>query len=417
MISSPVSVPRPLPLTAAGRRAWLSEAASFWLLASLPLSFLAGSSAPTPLYAVYQARWHFSPIVTTVAFGIYALAVLASLLTLGRLSDHIGRRPVLLVAVSLQALVMVWFSHLGSANELVLARAAQGLSTGGALSAIGAGLVDLHRQRGTVANAVAPMLGTATGGIVSGLLVRYLPAPDQLVYYVLGAVFAGQALGVYLMAEPGQPRPGALASLRPQLSLPVELRAAFLVAAPLLVASWALVGFYGSLGPALLGRLFGGGSVLLGGLSLFVLAISGASSVLALREKPARTLMLVGAATLFVGVSVTLLAISLGSRIGFFAGASIAGMGFGTGFQGAIRDLVPNAPLHARAGVLSVLLIVSYLAMGLPAIGAGFRVAATHDLLGTARELGSIVATLALLSLLSQLGRLRREHALATPRE
>ncbi|RYZ03702.1 MAG: MFS transporter [Myxococcales bacterium] len=408
MVSSPLVVARPLDPPTSARRVRLSEEASFWLLASLPVSFLAGSSAPTPLYAVYQARWHFSPITTTVAFGIYALAVLASLLTLGRLSDHIGRRPVLLVAVSLQALVMFWFGHVASASELVLVRVVQGLSTGGALSAIGAGLVDLHRQRGTVANAVAPMLGTATGGIASGLLVRYLPAPEQLVYYLLGGVFAAQVLGVFSMVEPGQRRPGALASLRPQLGLPVELRPAFFVALPLLVASWALVGFYGSLGPALLGRLFGGGSVLLGGLSLFVIALSGATAVLALREKPARVLMLVGTTSLFVGVLVTLLAIAVGSRFGFFAGAAISGVGFGTGFQGAIRDLVPTAPLHARAGVLSVLLIVSYLAMGLPAMGAGFRVAATHDLLGTARELGSIVAALALLSLGPQLTRRRR---------
>jgi MFS family permease len=348
--------------------------------------------------------------MTTVAFGIYALAVLASLLTLGRLSDHVGRRPVLLVAAVLQALVMAWFSHLGSVNELVLARVVQGLSTGGALSAIGAGLVDLHRQRGTVANAVAPMLGTATGGIASGLLVRYLPAPEQLVYYLLGGVFAAQALGVYLMVEPGQRRLGALASLRPRLSLPADLRPAFLVAAPLLVAAWALVGFYGSLGPALLGRLFGGGSVLLGGLSLFVIATSGASAVLALREKSGRTLMLFGAASLLAGVSLTLLAIDQGSRAGFFAGAALSGAGFGAGFQGAIRDLLAQAPPHARAGVLSVLLIVSYLAMGLPAIAAGFRVAASQDLLGAARELGGVVATLALLSLLSQLGILRRER-------
>ncbi len=408
MISSPVAVQRPLSVAKAGRRAWVSEAAGFWLLASLPVSFLAGSSAPTPLYGVYQARWGFSPIMTTVAFGIYAFAVLVSLLALGRLSDHVGRRPVLLVAISLQVVVMLWLAELGSVSQLVLARVLQGLSTGGALSAIGAGLVDLHRQRGTVANAVAPMLGTATGGIVSGLLVRYLPAPEQLVYFLLAGVFLLQALGVYFMAEPGQPRPGALASLRPHLGLPPELRPAFVVAVPLLVASWALVGFYGSLGPALLGHLFGGGSVLLGGLALFVLATSGANAVLLLREKAGRVLMLVGASSLLAGVSLTLLAIAHGSRFGFFAGAAVAGAGFGTGFQGAIRDLVPTAPLHARAGVLSVLLIVSYLAMGLPAIAAGFRVAATHDLLGTARELGAIVATLALLSLLSQLARLRR---------
>jgi MFS family permease len=60
------------------------------------VSLLASSSAPTPLYATYQARWGFSAVTITVIFGVYAVAVLASLLVFGSLSDHVGRRPLLL---------------------------------------------------------------------------------------------------------------------------------------------------------------------------------------------------------------------------------------------------------------------------------------------------------------------------------
>jgi hypothetical protein len=249
------------------------------------------------------------------------------------------------------------------------------------------------------------MLGTATGGVLSGLLVQYLPLPDQLVYEVLLLAFVTQAIGVVLMAEPSPRRPGALASLRPQFSLPAELRAPMLVAAPLLVASWAFVGFYGSLGPALLKRLFGSGSLLLGGLTLFIMAGSGAIAVLVLRAKAGREMMLTGAASLVSGVALTLIALRLGSPLVFFLGTAVAGAGFGTGFQGAIRMLVPNAPAHARAGVLSVIFVISYLAMGAPAIGAGFRVAATHDLLGTARELGVLVGALAMAAFVGGLRR------------
>ena len=73
---------------------YLSKDAAFYLLASITISFLAGSSAPTPLYALYQAKWGFSPITVTIIFGIYALSVLTALLFVGRLSDHLGRRPV-----------------------------------------------------------------------------------------------------------------------------------------------------------------------------------------------------------------------------------------------------------------------------------------------------------------------------------
>src|SRR6187431_1314646 len=112
MVSAPFSSNRVVPVRGASptRTARLSERAAFVLLASLAVSFLAGSSAPTPLYALYQARWGFSPIMTTLVFGIYALAVLLSLLTVGRLSDHVGRRPVLIVATLLQAFTMLIFA-------------------------------------------------------------------------------------------------------------------------------------------------------------------------------------------------------------------------------------------------------------------------------------------------------------------
>src|ERR1700753_2088341 len=76
----------------------LSTNAAFLLLASITVSFLAGSSAPTPLYPTYMAEWGLSALTITVIFGIYAIAVLSALLFLGRLSDHLGRRPVLMVA-------------------------------------------------------------------------------------------------------------------------------------------------------------------------------------------------------------------------------------------------------------------------------------------------------------------------------
>src|SRR4051794_2643836 len=89
------------------KRRLLSPRIAFYLEASITLGFLAGAAAPTPLYAVYRAEWGFSPTLLTLAFGIYALAVLAALLVAGRLSDHIGRRPVLIAAAAAQALVMV----------------------------------------------------------------------------------------------------------------------------------------------------------------------------------------------------------------------------------------------------------------------------------------------------------------------
>jgi MFS family permease len=378
-----------------------SNRVAFYLLASIVVSFIAGASAPTPLYGIYQTRWALSPLAVTVIFATYAVAVLLSLLFGGRLSDHLGRRPVLLAAIAAEIGAMAVLATAGGFEQLLVGRLVQGTATGTAVAALGAGLVDLDKRRGATANAVSPAFGTAIGGLVAGVFVQYLPAPTMLVFVVLSVVFALQAVGVYRMPETISRQSGAWASLKPQFRLPPVLRAPLLLAVPVIVAAWGLASFYGSLGPALVRQLLGTSSPLLGGLALFALAISGGISVLALQNRQARGLMAFGAAALAVGASVTVWTLPLHSVVLFFVGTVIAGMGFGTGFQGAVGTIIPHAAAHERAGVLSIVFIVSYLALAVPAVLAGLRLAQHHDMLGTAREFGSAVSALALVALLA----------------
>src|SRR4249919_583731 len=366
-------VPRPASDNAAAlppdpfkRRPWLrgrgrrqlSGRPAVLVLASLIVALLASSAAPTPLYAIYQAQWHFTPITTTVVFGVYALAVLASLLTLGKLSDHVGRRPVLLTALAVHAGSLVIF-----------------------------------------ATAVTPGMGSASGAILSALAVRFLPDPTHLIYLALIGVLALQAAAIVAMRETVSPAPGALASLRPEITLPRALRAPVLTAVPVLFAVWALAGLYGALGPALVHALTGSGDAVLGAMSLFVLAGSAVIAIIALRRAAARTVMLAGIAALIAGVAVTVLAVSLGSAAVFFAGSAIAGAGFGSGFQGGIRLVVPLAAAHQRAGLVSLLYVVSYLGLGVPAVLAGFGVVHGGGLVPTTRYYGAAVIALAALAL------------------
>src|SRR3989442_11151109 len=174
----------------------LSQTAPLYLLASITVSYLASSSAPTPLYPIYQAEWGFSAVTIALVFGVYALAVLAALLVTGRLSDYVGRRPVLIVATAIQAATMVLFAFADGLSTLIAARVIQGLSTGAAISAVGAGMMDVDKVRGAVANSVAPASGTALGGVLAGVMVHYLPKPTHLVYLVLAAIFVAQVIGV-----------------------------------------------------------------------------------------------------------------------------------------------------------------------------------------------------------------------------
>ena len=359
-----------LPADPFARRPRLSGRPAVFVLASLIVALLASSAAPTPLYAIYQAQWHFTPITTTVVFGVYAMAVLAALLTLGKLSDHVGRRPVLLTAIAVHAGSLVIFATATGVPALLSARVVQGLSTGAALGAIGAAMLDMDRELGTFANAVAPGMGSASGAILSALAVRFLPDPTHLIYLALIGVLALQATAIAAMRETVSRAPGALASLRPEITLPRAVRAPVLTAVPVLFAVWALAGLYGALGPALVHALTGSGNVVLGGLSLFVLAASAVVATIVLRRAAARMVMLFGILALITGVAVTVMAVSRGSAAVFFAGlrhrrrrvrqrlpgrhppGGAAGRGARAGRPSlaALRGVLPRAGRARRAG-------------------------------------------------------------------
>src|SRR6266849_4408326 len=124
----------------------LSHAASFWLLATVFAFFLFAAGAPSPLYVVYEAMWHFSSLTLTAIFGVYALALLAALLTTGRLSDHLGRRPVVLLALVVQIVSMVAFIAARGVGMLFAARVLQGLGTGLATARSAPGCLICNRQ-------------------------------------------------------------------------------------------------------------------------------------------------------------------------------------------------------------------------------------------------------------------------------
>ena len=391
---APAGADLPIP-TMTARRFRLTGRPALYLLASLVVSLLAASAAPTPLYAIYQRMWGFTPITITIVFGVYAVAVLAALLTLGRLSDSIGRRPVLLGALGVQILSMVVYATAGGVGELMGARIIQGLATGAALGAIGAGMLDVDRERGALANALSPGLGTGSGALISALFVQFLPAPTHLIYFALIGVFAAQAIGVALLRETVTPAAVTRAVFVPEVRLPRAVRGPVLAAAPVLFAAWALAGLYAALGPSIVQALTGSASVLLGASSLTVLAATAVSSVYLLRNVPARTVLVWGIAGLVAGVAITLIAIGAGSAALFFAGTAVSGIGFGAGFQGGIRTVVPEAAPHERAGVLSLLFVISYLGMGVPAVAAGFGATDGLGLLGSARVYGIALIVLA----------------------
>jgi MFS family permease len=383
----------------------LSHSISFWAIAAIFVVFTAASSAPSPLYVVYQQAWDFSPTTLTFVFAIYVVGLLGSLLVIGALSDHIGRRPVLAGAIALESVALALFIAAGDVEVLGLARILQGIATGAAMTTLGAALVDFNPRhapgRAGVVNGVAPLSGLAIGALGCGALVQFGPAPTRLVYALLLAGMAFAAVVVARMPETSTHRPGWRRSLRPKVGIPPRLRAEVYALVPILVASWALGGLYLSLGPSVAASLFGLESHLVGGLVVTLLCGTGAATAFAMRDQSSDRVMTSAATLLASGMVVTLIGVEAASAVLAAAGPQIAGIGFGSAALGSFGTLARIASPDERGELFAVAFVISYLSFSLPAVVAGFASTSVglHD---TAVVYGLGVVVLGLAALAAQ---------------
>lgn len=347
----------------------------FWILAAMLLAAVASSAVPSPIYPVYAAEWHLTPLMLTGVFAVYVAGLLASLLVAGRLSDHVGRKPVLVVGGLGVAVSLGLFAVADGVGALVVDRIVQGASVGLLMGALGAALIDnsleRHPNLAGVLNGVVPPIALATGAVSSGALVQWGPAPEQLVYVVFGALLVLMVIALVVVPERVAPRPGALRSLRPTVSVPRSSRRLFRSVAGSLIASWALGGMFLSLVPSALGTVFGITNHFAAGALIAVVTGVGALTGLAIQRMDTRRAVVLGLVALVVGPVVTVAFVFMHSLPGLVVGSAIAGVGFGAGFQAPLRMLLATAAPTHRAGLLSTIYVVSYLAFGVPAVVGG----------------------------------------------
>ena len=381
-------------------RTSLSSSATTVAAAIAAMTFSASGAAPTPLYRHYQESFGLTPFMVTIIFAAYVLSLLAALLTVGSLSDYIGRRPAILAALVLNIAAMVMFMAADSAFALIAARAVQGFATGLATATLGAAILDTDRSRGPVLNSITAFCGLTAGSLGAAALVSYAPDPGQLVYFVLLVLSAVEMLVLWHMPETAQLKTGVMASLRPHVSIPWQARAALIQVTPVTIASWALGGFYFSLMPALVRAATGVTLPLVGGLVVSALTLTGALSVLSLRSIPASRVLSGGVGALATGVAITLAGVQAQLVWLMLAGTIVSGTGFGASFSGTMRTVLPLAKADERAALLSAFYVEGYLSFSLPTVLTGF-LAPIVGLTLAANVYGVAVIVMALLSMLA----------------
>jgi hypothetical protein len=358
------------PITEARRRL------AFFGMAWISVAFVAASAAPSPVYVLYQASWHFDSWLLSLAFSIYAFTLLAALLSVGSISDHLGRRPVLVAALVTEVAAMALLLFASDITHVLTARAVQGFATGAATATVSAALADLsptwNRQLGATVASITPLAGLAAGSLSAGLIIQALAQPIPVIFTALIVILlVGLALVMLAPETIVARRAGLGPALVPRLHVPADSRSAFLASSFLNIGVWLTTSLVLGLLPQINRDVFAIHSGIANGGIIALLTSVGAVSVVLARSFSTRRSALVAAVALVTGAGLEAAAVAGADVWLFAAGAAVAGVGTGVGFSGYIRLVISRVEPDDRAGVFAAMYVVSYLTFGIPVIVAG----------------------------------------------
>jgi len=366
-----------------------AHGAGFWVIAAAFLLVMAFSTIPTPLYSLYQARDGFATFLLTVIFAVYAVGVIASLYLAGHISDWLGRRRIILVAVLIELLAAVIFLVWPSVPGLLVARFISGVGVGALTATATAHLSELRAvarpdEGGRFSSTVSTFAnngGLALGPLIAGFIAQWIAGPLQVPYVLFIVLLAVAAIAVAFVPETVEkPMPvdgyGERRAYRPQrMSLPSESRGAFWSAAIAALSAFAIFGLFTSLAPSFLAGTLHETSHVVAGLVTF--SVFGAAAVaqllttrmpLVAQVRLAATMMAVGLAALSVGALLANLPL-------FIAAGIVAGAGVGVQFRSSVAVAASLALPPRRGEVLAALFLVAYLGLTVPVLLVGLALA------------------------------------------
>lgn len=347
----------------------------FGLTAFAFFVIILGGGLPTPLYVIYQKAWGFSPGILTVIFAAYAAGLLLMLLTFGRLSDRIGRRPVLVLSVVVAIGSTIVFLLASNVGWLIVARVLSGMSVGLCANTASAALTEFepHRDRNRAALTVAVItaVGVGVGPFYAGILAQYAPDPLTLSYWVLLGLLVA-ALGAALaIREPHRESLGSTGPMHRWIRVPHDIRPIFVLAGLAAFIGFALAGIFSGLAPSFLavGLKITNHSV--SGATVLLMFGTAAVVPLLLHRRVHHQMMRLGATCVPLGLIAITFAVWTGVALPFVLGTVVCGAGFGLCLRGGIGLLNHAAPPDQRAEVLSAFYVAAYLGLSVPVVGIG----------------------------------------------
>ena len=334
-----------------------------------------GSSLLTPLYQLYRADYGVDALGLTLIYAVYVIGNLTALLFLGRLSDQLGRRPIVLAGLGLAALSTILFLIASGSTLLFAGRIASGCAVGLGSGAATAWITESTpaERRSLAASTMTAFnfAGLALGPVVAGLLVQYTPWPLRLPFLVYLALIAAVALLVLAARETLDRAQAGSFDLTPRLAVPRGKRLAFAAPAAAGFTAMAVVGYYAALGPTMLHETLRLTNQALSGLIVAELFGVAAAAILITRRIEPQRVLLWGLAGMPIGLAALIGAQAWSSLTVMLLGTTVSGVASALSYRGGLGAVNALAPADRRAEMASAYFICCFMGNALPIVGVG----------------------------------------------
>jgi MFS family permease len=343
------------------------------VLATMALVF-AGSSVPTPLYPLYRQDLGFSRVTLSLIFAVYVVGTMAALFFAGRLSDQIGRRRTIFLAMGCVFASTLVFLFGATEVGLFVGRVLIGLAVGLGAGTCTAWVADLDtggEARSATLAAAANMAGLGLGAVGAGMLARWAPEPLALSWVVyLDLAFALLALLWFVVDTVEEPVQRLReVSLRPRLGVPADRRDRFVPPATNAFCIFAMGGFYGALIPSVLAEALHRNNPALSGAVVAEFFLGGAVLMVVTQWLADRRAMLTGLVLIMPAGWLLVWATVAHSLPLLLIATAVGAAGQAVGFRGGLSVVNSLAPQENRAEVVSTYLLFCYLGLAVAPVG------------------------------------------------
>lgn len=334
------------------------------------IMLFAASAAPIPLYAHYADTLNLTKGDLSLTAVMYFIGTVTALIFCARISNYCGRKIAVYIVLFLGIIGCLSFIFINCTAFLMFGRLIQGIACGLASSSVIAFIIDNEPKNlkgiATSISSAGPNFGLAVGAVGCGILTQFFHSAPNFIFMLLIASLILCFILIIFSRETLPPRKGILQSFIPQIKAPPNITKLLLPAGATFVAGWSIGGFYQAYSASIAVQIFSLSDTFIASMVFisFIAPIAlGAAWARNMNTLKAQKYGMLG----FV-ISLVLLYICLfgNNIIYFFLINIVAGIFEGIMFTGSMKSILDITDINDRAGVLSLIYIISYSGAAVP---------------------------------------------------